>query len=1051
GAVLHKGRLTIRRSPLLELRATSVTGLSRTDIAADVANALTAIGAAEESPLGLRPYQAFEFGAISYALAMEAVPVPGDAPATLQSLLRIAERETRLETQVKIDVRTKPVHRVRLYVPVSLEVEQVVAPGEFTWAAPDADGRRLVCVYLGSGQSQPFSVVVRGSLGRRGAADPVPVPKLEVLDVIRQQGDLVVQVDPAFDVRAAGVQNCETIPVSNTFDWLQAEQRPLARLALRYQNPQYDARFEVGPRTARVSGYTITNVKVTDVAVEETISIDLTIYDAGIREVLFTLPAWMEHARINAPKLRQKTIQDAAEGRKLFRLELQDDTLGQYRVLVENDRVLLSGGQQESELQTAPIPELRTGRTDQRYVTLENAGRDEILVVDQVDLGPLGRQQAEWRKLAGILGENLTSAYIVQAEAKSPQLTFKTKQRKTVETARASIGLGETLLVIDAAGAYRGQQTYNVNNTTEQFLVVRLPAGAQLWTATVAGQPVKPTEVPGGTTPDQVRIPLIKTAEGDTDYAVVLKYGGQLQPVGTVDRVDFPLIRTVNINVELSRVRLRLPETHTWFDFGGTMRQVFDEGSYEADFFSYNAKQVKRLMQTLNTDNYYARARSQTQEYLVKEGEGISTDNRGRLNAYFLDQRNGSASNVVNELGGNFRVVVVPEESKPQSGKETFNYKWLESNKLENRERFEKKDADVRFGKQAQVEAGDKLKGYAKGQSLLGDLSGESEAQVRGKRRGDVSEPQSRGLAQSQQELARQYQQKLQTEQQLDQVRQQQAGQTADYGAVRSNLAVPAAGQPQDPGQMQPNVYGGAMGMPGMAAGTSGSGAVPGGPGGYPGQPPGAGYGNAMPGTGGMGMGYGGQASRDESRVAGRMDRLNRPQGRTSGIAMDSAERTTVLSDDVQALGQQAGQVPAVDFQQMAPPADAFAVETHLASLDVDLPLRGREYLFTTPRGDIDITARAVSEPLLGRLYRLLVIAIGFVVFLVLLRVLPWIARGLHRNRWFAAAVLLVGLLSLLLGIFPILALAALIYGLVQLIRLEIARRQRISTAGAAS
>ncbi len=200
GAVLHKGRLTIRRSPLLELRATSVTGLSRTDIVADVANALTAAGAAEESPLGLRPYQAFEFGAISYSLTLEAAPVPGDAPATVQSLLRIAEREVRLETQVKIDVRTRPVHRVRLYVPAALEVEQVVAPDEFTWAATDADGRRLVCIYLGSGQAKPFSVVVRGSLGRRQAADPVPAPKLEVLDVVRQQGDLVVQVDPAFDV-----------------------------------------------------------------------------------------------------------------------------------------------------------------------------------------------------------------------------------------------------------------------------------------------------------------------------------------------------------------------------------------------------------------------------------------------------------------------------------------------------------------------------------------------------------------------------------------------------------------------------------------------------------------------------------------------------------------------------------------------------------------------------------------------------------------------------------------------------------------------------------
>ncbi len=301
GAVLHKGRLTIRRSPLLELRATTATGLSRTDVNADAATALVAAGAAEESPLGVRPYQAFEFGAIAFALTLEAAPVPSDAAAVLQSLLRIAERETRLETQVKIDVRTRPVHRVRLYVPSTLEVEQVVAPGEFTWATTDADGRRLLCVYLGAGQSQPFSVVVRGSLGRRQVAAPVPAPKLEVLDVVRQQGDLVVQIDPAFDVRAAGLQNCETILLSSVFDWLQSEQRPLARLALRYQNPQYDARFEVRPRSARVSGYTITNVKVTDVAVEETIIIDLTIHDAGIREVLFTLPANMEQARISAP------------------------------------------------------------------------------------------------------------------------------------------------------------------------------------------------------------------------------------------------------------------------------------------------------------------------------------------------------------------------------------------------------------------------------------------------------------------------------------------------------------------------------------------------------------------------------------------------------------------------------------------------------------------------------------------------------------------------------------------------------------------------------
>jgi len=178
GAILHKGRLTIRRSPLLELRATRVVGLSRTDVAAEAANALVAAGAAEESPLGLRPYQAFEFGTIAFALDLEAAPVPADAAATLHSLVRIADREIHLETQVKIDVRTKPVYRVRLIVPAALDVEQVAAPGEFTWAMTDADGRRWLCVYLGAGQSQPFSVVIRGSLGRRGSTDSVSAPEL---------------------------------------------------------------------------------------------------------------------------------------------------------------------------------------------------------------------------------------------------------------------------------------------------------------------------------------------------------------------------------------------------------------------------------------------------------------------------------------------------------------------------------------------------------------------------------------------------------------------------------------------------------------------------------------------------------------------------------------------------------------------------------------------------------------------------------------------------------------------------------------------------------
>jgi hypothetical protein len=101
---------------------------------------------------------------------------------------------------------------------------------------------------------------------------------------------------------------------------------------------------------------------------------------------------------------------------------------------------------------------------------------------------------------------------------------------------------------------------------------VQLPEGASLWTAIVAGEPVKPTEVPKGPK-QQVRIPLVKTAPGDADYPVVLTYAGKLPKLGGWQTVRFPFVKTVNINVEMSLVRLQLPTTHRWFDFGGTMSQ----------------------------------------------------------------------------------------------------------------------------------------------------------------------------------------------------------------------------------------------------------------------------------------------------------------------------------------------------------------------------------------------------------------------------------------------------------------------------------------------
>ena len=281
--------------------------------------------------------------------------------------------------------------------------------------------------------------------------------------------------------------------------------------------------------------------------------------------------------------MRQKSVEEDGSGVVRFRLEFQDEVIGQLRVLIENDRPL------SPEPQAVPFPLVATGRTLRRFVSLEGAGRDEVVIDQQQGLEPVSRDQAAWRQLAEMLGAGLTDVFLVQPEASDPQLIVRTQDRQAVETVGARIALAQAMLTIDAAGAYRGVQTYRVDNRTEQFLEIALPTGATLWTAGVAGQPVKPA----AGTPGTVRIPLVKTAQGDQDYAVELKYGGRQQAVAGLATVGFPLIRTVNIHVEESQVRLRLPETHRWLNFRGSMRLVAEEEDLTAGLVKYKTQELR--------------------------------------------------------------------------------------------------------------------------------------------------------------------------------------------------------------------------------------------------------------------------------------------------------------------------------------------------------------------------------------------------------------------------------------------------------------------------
>lgn len=727
-AAIDAGLLAIRRSPLLEVRTIASPGLSRTDVSARGPEAALPAGS-EDSPLGVRPYEAYEYSVSPFLLRLAAAPIAGRVAAEVQTVFKIAQYDRDLESRVRLEVRDRPLHRVEVLLPEGLSLDRVSAPGQFQWTTAPQQKRTRLTIYLAAGLVGETQIVLHGTMRGPEAAGRVALPRLEVRGVERQQGDVAVQADPGVEVKAEGLENCESVLLERVRAWLKPDQLPATALALHYERPDYGGTLRLAPRRPIVSCQTATNVRVTDRAVEETILLDYTIQQAGVRQLVFLLPASMRDSRFQVPMLRQKTVGEPTGGLVEVRLELQDPLMNRLQVLVQNDRLLTT------DVYTAPIPVVQSAdaakvETTRQFVALQSAGRDEVVIRSAAGLEPLSEAQEAWRALRDLLGGGtITKAYLVQGAAGpgplAPNLQFAIQVRKAVETAGARIWLAETDLVCDAAGAYRARQVYRLDNTINQFLEVELPEGAALWTAQVAGEPVKPVRGTDQRNPRRVRLPLVKTAPGDRDFEVVLKYGGHLGLLRAIDKLNFPLIHTVNVTVEQSLVRLHLPETHRYFRFGGTMSPVAED-DLVASRLAYQRKQAQRLLDTLRQGDPFAKAlASSNLKALVDQsssmpprGHGASArqeleknrgvlrqaeedlnrlqqvplhaesleDNRKRMDQQVRGQRTTRAQNVVQDLGSNFGFL--PEPPVPATAERAgqLNALWLSKSKLENAE-----------------------------------------------------------------------------------------------------------------------------------------------------------------------------------------------------------------------------------------------------------------------------------------------------------------------------------------------------------------------------
>ena len=1042
-AVSQKGTILIRRSPMLNVVIDAAKGLSRLDVnefpglhRVNGNNQPEAQAITRENPLGIQSLLAYQFSGNAYALTLSATEIASRSLANLKSLVRVSPQEITLESMIRVSDSRRPVHQVQLVVPQDLVIRQLSAPGLVEWAEDEYDAiigkAKLVTALLGQGIQGGFNVILEGKLERKLENMTTTVPYLAVLGVQSQYGETVLLSDPSFDVELLDVQQGESVAMASMFGWLRSNQRPLARTALKFRGPNYAAKFQLIPRDVSVNCRTFTNVHVTDRAVEETILLEYTVSNAGERNFSFRLPKYMKGKSIISAQYVQRVIwEDEAEDSDYVtvRLLLEDEVLNEYRVLIQMDR-------QSGENTRPPIPVIlgeNVGVLGQ-FVSLESSG-DQISVKDLDQDGNqlagferLNRQSVQWRDVTAVLGDRISEAFVVTAQDPTAvDILYSVRSNKVLNRDAAKIRLATTYVAVDFAGTYRAKLELLVDNQTEQFLEATLPDGAQLWAISVAGDPVKPIK---GVSDRDLKVPLVKTEDGELSYLVQIHYagnvGGQLEQYGKLETL--PVIGTKNIVAEGSTfVKLYLPKDRRWFGFDGAgeliartdekigsvlkskqslvISQEIGEKLRRANQSS-NPYEKIRLFNSLNSEtdvNNYAtqtevesRNGQQIQELnkqvdeLVQQPEGDMGeveqlfDNRKQLNQRFLEQTNDITNNAVNQLGNNFDLPVenATTEDEKAAAESQFKKGWFEGNGLIRESRKEEDGSAKRL-----------YKGNT--QNFKTPASKPSSGQ------GDQS--QDRG--EQQQRLNRNESSQQRMQQQLRQYQMQQKQSLDSRNPVdrtRSSFGKPQATD------LENQMADGGMDLGGYMAGGVGGGIA-----GMNrrGQAPAGGMGG-----GGTAMGgFGGELAQN-----------------------GSGGRATEFIDGVSALDGKRDQAGPMSHAQATGFASVAGFEFDEASLNNEFDQFELEFIAATK--EYDFSAQYVSHSLIETLLR---VGVGLGGILVIL-IGSWIIRVASRSTWVvgfvAVSFLPISLFMILRWVFPVLGVIVLFASLSWLLKLRISR-----------
>ncbi|MGP8201839.1 MAG: type II secretion system protein [Limisphaerales bacterium] len=600
------GLIAVRGSEELSLSVDRATELERVDAA--------------DFPLPDKTanlFSVWRFLNPGFALAVRAETVQPQIEAVVHNTVRISTDQIALSTTIEYGVKRAGVFALQAALPASYTVENVQGENMLPWQVRDTGSNRLLEI--------PFKDRVLGGYSLRvdllrllkEFPSTVAIPGVHPLNVQKLDGAVFVEAEPGVAVKTSSFDGLSESPGISPGTGANAAAGVLAYKFLSAQpGPLPDWKLEVACEKVEswVRADIAQIVVVSDNLLSGAAVIRYDIQNAPVKDFHLKIPASCTNVEFSAPDIRRRD--QVGED---WHVELQNAVHGQFTLVVNWERPV---DVKTNALDLDGIQALGLERESGYVLVLSKSA---LQVTEKSASGELMKIDAS--ELPDWVESSDRPVLVYRYVRPGYKLNIEARHFEDAAVLQALADQVHLTTVLTDDGQAMTEMALQVRNNGLQHLEIELPVGAQVWSAFVGGQAVRPAR-----RDQKLFLPLEATAAAaDAPVSIELTYLGRETFPKRSGKVNLISPR-LGVPLKNARWDVYLPPDYDYTEFTGSM--LHEAGAAPAvlsySLLEYRAQEANRKQSRENeAQAFLSNARTK-----LANGDVLGINNADTLNSF---------------------------------------------------------------------------------------------------------------------------------------------------------------------------------------------------------------------------------------------------------------------------------------------------------------------------------------------------------------------------------------------------------------------------------